>query len=100
MTTSHNQVKTRVPKIYLMVLEAFKTSQSPNNYASNNQLEHLKKMGISKSHDDLWVEKASHLDWNLDFLFPPLGDRPSLSYKPASENSGYVQERETGLFHL
>jgi len=38
-----------------MVLEAFKTSQSSNNYASNSQLEHLKKMGISKSHDKLWL---------------------------------------------
>ena len=55
MTTSHDQVKTRVPKIYLMVLRAFKISQSPNNYANNNQLEHLKNMGISKSHDDLGV---------------------------------------------
>jgi len=55
MTISHDQVKTRVPKNYLMVLEALKTSQSPNNYAINNRLEHLKKMRISKSHDDLWV---------------------------------------------
>jgi len=55
VTTSHDQVKTRAPKIYLMVLEAFKISQSPDNYASNNQLDYLKKMGISKSHDDLWV---------------------------------------------
>jgi len=55
MTTSHDQVKTRVPKIYLMVLETFEISQSPDNYASSNQLEHLKKMGISKSHDDLRV---------------------------------------------
>ena len=54
-TTSHDQVKTRVPKNYLMVLKAFKISQSANNYLSNNQLEHLKKMGISKSHDDLLV---------------------------------------------
>ena len=55
MTTSRDQEKTRAPKIYLMVLEAFKISQSPDNYASNNQLDYLKKMGISKSHDDLWV---------------------------------------------
>ena len=55
MTTSHDQVKTRVPKNYLMVLKAFKISQSPISYANNNQLEHLKKMGISKSHDDLGV---------------------------------------------
>ena len=57
MTTSHDQMKTRVglPKNYLMVLRAFKISQSPNNYANNNQLEHLKNMGISKSHDDLGV---------------------------------------------
>jgi len=55
MTTSHDQVKTQVPKIHLMILETFKISQSPDNYASSNQLEHLKKMGISKSHDDLRV---------------------------------------------
>ena len=42
-------------KIYLKILETFKISQSPNNYASNSQLEHLKKMGISKSHDPLRV---------------------------------------------
>ena len=55
ITTIHDQVKTRVPKIDLMVLETFKISQSPDNHASSNQLEHLKKMGISKSHDDLGV---------------------------------------------
>jgi len=42
-------------QIYLKGLEAFEISQSPDNYASNSQLEHLKKMGISKSHDDLRV---------------------------------------------
>ena len=30
-------------------------SQSLDNYVSNSQPEHLKKMGISKSHDDVWV---------------------------------------------
>jgi len=56
-----------------MVLEAFKTSQSPHNYASNNQLEHLKKMGISKSHDDLSINSVSSgLKDSWRIFSPPL----------------------------